>query len=101
MFIYDLIWKEPLRTLYLHGPNIAGYGFWANRLPEDICAELTSVSSAHWTKESALCHQLIEDHFESFHVGVTSLVYFVFLFWLTLSMICHFCFIRPIVNKLT
>lgn len=99
--IYELFWKTPLRILYLHGPSLAGYGFWANKQSADICSEITSVSATHWQLQPEMCSVLIDDHFESFHVGVTSLVYFSSLFLVTIASICHCFCIRPITNKLT
>ena len=64
-----------LRTLYLKGPSYLG--FWAGADSEDICADLTGVSSRTWRLNPAGCFEVIERRYQSFRVMVTFAIFCV------------------------
>lgn len=94
--LYNIIWREPLKILYFKGPAI--FGFWQNRDDIDICSDITTVTSLHWTYNPEICESIKEKHFESFHIGITSFFYISTLFLTTLFTLCHCCCIRPIIR---
>lgn len=66
--VYQNTILRMIAHLYLYGPQIAGFGFWQGKAPEDICAVLTNGSAAFWTEHSTECIRLITQHFYSWVV---------------------------------
>lgn len=97
-YVYELVWRRPLHVLYFGGPALMGYGFWANRAPTDICAELTGVTAPHWQQHPATCDALLMDHFDAFNVGVSSAAYFGLGAMFIVFGAIHMCCIRPLMN---
>lgn len=72
---------EPLAILYLHGPAMYGYGFWAGKEFPEICSALTGVSSGFWASHPDECTNLIRKRFDSFVIilFVSLYAYMIFL----------------------
>lgn len=91
---------HPLRTLYFHGPNIRGYGFWGGIADSDMCAQLTSVSSLMWDSQAAACRDLLERNFAAFYTAVLSALYAWLVFKLLQCLLFRYAYMRPIVAEL-
>lgn len=87
-----MIFITPLRELYFHGPWINGWGFWAGKDVEEICAYLNpTTSQMHWIRNIDDCNELVQRHFNTFLIGVKFVVYIVFLYkgFMALLMLFH------------
>ena len=73
-------------TLYFHGPQIGGIGFWEGLSLYEICARLTNVPELHWTLHSGECAGLIERKFNSFLIPCYFILYISML--ATLLRLC-------------
>ena len=93
--LYNFLWGNKLRNLYFGGPSLHNYGFWANKNPSDICAELTSVPADHWTENVVQCNSTLENHFRAFETGVNMVIYVSFGVVLVGMSLCHCMFVRP------
>jgi hypothetical protein len=82
MWIYDVLFVNPLRTLYLNGTTILG--FWNGQSPLQICAQVTQQSELFWQQHPHDCNVIVEQRFSAALSTVHILVYFAFL-WLTFS----------------
>lgn len=91
---------HPLRTLYFHGPNIRGYGFWGGIADSDMCAQLTSVSSLMWDSQAAACRDLLERNFAAFYTAVLSALYAWLAYKLLQCLLFRYAYMRPIVAEL-
>jgi len=78
--LFRVFIEDPLFELYINGPAFHGVGFWQGKPNEDICAELTSVSSSHWIKDSQECNDIIQRRFFSTVVVIYTAIYFTVLF---------------------
>ena len=68
--------RTPLHYLYLRGPALAGWGFWAGKRSADICADITHVPAHTWdTSMAPECAELVNRKFESFYVAVLMVGY--------------------------
>lgn len=59
--LYEATFVALARQLYLRGPSIHSFGFWAGRQPEDICSALTNVPASHWAAHTIQCETLISN----------------------------------------
>lgn len=94
-WIYEKTITNPLRILYFVGP------VWKNAPPDEICHSLTGVPSSWWaenTERQQACADLLERKFHSFDAGVMTTVYFTFLTFVLLQIMCTCCCIRPLVR---
>jgi len=90
---------HPLRRLYFEGPDVYGYGWWGGRAAPDICAQLTNVDAAFWTRNPDDCRTLLERKFVAFCLGMAAIMaagaaYLIVQFlgsWLWY----HLCVVRP------
>jgi hypothetical protein len=99
--VLDYIWRRPLKILYFGGPSLLGYGFWTGRNTEDICAELTQVTSTHWLQGGVEeCSRLLEHHFDAFYIGSNALIVFGGLLTVICMCLCHCFFVRPITRAI-
>jgi hypothetical protein len=74
----------PFAGLYLHGPPLLGG--WRGMDPVDICASLTSTSSARWHAQPEECYALVGEHFHSI-VSCLFCVVYLWLLW-TVVQLC-------------
>ena len=82
MWIYDVLFVNPLRTLYLNGTTILG--FWNGQSALQICAQVTHQSELFWQQHPQDCNVIVEQRFSAALSTVQILIYFTFL-WLTFS----------------
>ena len=88
---HDMLIRQPLKRLYIEGPNMNGWGFWENRAESDICAALTGTTSAHWEVATDVCSDLLLRKFEAWYVMmVTSMYVLVVLYCCQ----CVFAFVQ-------
>lgn len=87
--------------VYVHGPNIAGFGFWQGRSPEQVCASLTVSNEDFWRRNMDECHLIVSRHFASWVVLVEFMVYAVLLWKLYRLIVSwlHFWFEKPRARK--
>jgi hypothetical protein len=76
--------------VYVHGPNIAGFGFWQGQTPEQVCAHLTVSNEDFWRRNMDECHLIISRHFASWMVLLEFVVYAVLL-WKVLQGLMTGC----------
>jgi hypothetical protein len=94
---------EPLKTLYMNGPAIGGYGFWESLPPEEICATLTRVEASFWHKtlpSVAMCEQLIERKTDAFVIGTIAFVVCGTILLVVVQSTCRCIVVRPIVDAI-
>lgn len=97
VWVYEKTITNPLRILYFVGP------VWKNAPPDEICHSLTGVPSSWWSENSdhaMACQELLERRFHSFDAGVMTTVYFTFLTFVILQLLCTCCCIRPMAREL-
>jgi hypothetical protein len=88
--------RLPLERLYMLGPALSGWGFWAGKRLEDICSELTKVPAATWELMRHECEALVRRQFESFYVAVTFCLYAL----LTFQAVSYVWFRYTVMNPL-
>ena len=64
LLLPNLLLVQPFYNVYLHGPSWVG---WKSRPAADICAQLTQVEAAFWTKHPFECDDLIQKDFWSIY----------------------------------
>lgn len=97
-----LLWA-PLRTLYLMGPAVGGYGFWGGAQPADICNYLTGVSASKWMMDPVECDAIIDRRVSSFAVALLAAAYVWLLYALyqaAAAMWFRFVVVRPLAAEL-
>jgi hypothetical protein len=97
LWIYEKTITNPLRILYFVGP------VWKNAPPDEICHSLTGVPSAWWVENldrQQACADLLERKFSSFDASVMVTVYFTFLTFVVLQLLCTCCCIRPLARAI-
>ena len=97
LWIYEKTITNPLRILYFIGP------VWKNAPPDEICHSITGVPSVWWMENldrQQACADLLERKFHSFDAGVITCVYFTFLTFVVLQLLCTCCCIRPIARAI-
>lgn len=72
---YQILVINPLARLYMYGPAIFGWGFWAGQTIEDICAAKTNVPAQFWSDHPVECWMLIERQFNGFVIVIETLLY--------------------------
>jgi hypothetical protein len=83
--MYHHFFLRMVAKLYIHGPRLGGYGFWASKPAFAICAELHQNPSgeAFWTTNEAArleCYHIIELHFRSLVVTIEFIIQMFLLF---------------------
>ena len=87
MDLISMIFIHPLRDLYFQGPWVNGWGFWAGKDVEEICAYMNpTTSQMHWIRNINDCNELVERHFQTFLVGVKFVGYIVFLYKVCMAL---------------
>lgn len=69
---------HPLARLYLDGPTLLG--FWGGASADSICSRLTGVDANFWSLSDdgrEECEKVIQQHFNSWMVLASTIVYFV------------------------
>jgi hypothetical protein len=84
MWIYDVLFVNPLRTLYLNGTTILG--FWNGQSALQICAQVTHQSELFWQQHPDDCSVIVEQRFAAALSTVQILLYFTCM-WLTFSAV--------------
>ena len=74
--VYDLVWKQPLRELFMFGPQ--GW-FWAGASDSDMCYGMSTMPASFWLDNPEACQELISRNFETFHRATTTVAYFASL----------------------
>jgi hypothetical protein len=82
MWLYDTLFVNPLRTLYLNGTTMLG--FWNGQSALQICAQVTHQSELFWQQHPQDCSVIVEQRFSSALSTVQVLLYFTSL-WLAFS----------------
>jgi len=82
MWLYDTLFVNPLRTLYLNGTTMLG--FWNGQSALQICAQVTHQSELFWQQHPHDCSLIVEQRFSSALSTVQILLYFTSL-WLAFS----------------
>lgn len=82
MWLYDTLFVNPLRTLYLNGTTMLG--FWNGQSALQICAQVTHQSELFWQQHPHDCNLLVEQRFSSALSTAQILLYFASL-WLAFS----------------
>lgn len=83
---------KPLAWLYLEGPR--AWGFWGGATFPDICAQLTNTRAQFWEQSadaSAECVSIVQRHYWSYVVLVSSVSYAASLVWL-MRRCCDYAF---------
>ena len=78
-WVYERLLFAPVLALYIHGPTVAGIGFWSGREHADICVGLSSLPRHVFDADPALCHAIIQRQANSMLVTVSVCLYFWFL----------------------
>ena len=95
---HNVFIKNPLRTLYFHGPT--ALGFWGGAATHDICFSLTNTPSNFWEIHPLDCQQLCEQKFNAFSVAIIFIMYIVVGLRVLEAVTFHMCFTRPILTEL-
>ena len=77
--LHDTLVVRPLLRLYLMGPRLYGWGFWAGAPAIDICASLSNVPGDFWSDHPQECAMLITREFTATLVAFETFVYFLCL----------------------
>ena len=89
LYTHLIFW--PFFTLYLHGPRLAGYGFWAGKPAVDICSTITGAPSHLWVQNQDACMALLYREAEAILISLTVVLWFYFLInlWLFLQALLY------------
>ncbi len=96
VWLYNLLFVQPLVTLYLEGPSFNGYGFWGNQEPADVCSAMTNVPANFWLQNPNECMRTISKRSHSFMVMVRFGLYCLTLLMIVLSVFVRMCIVRPV-----
>jgi hypothetical protein len=89
---------KPLAWLYLDGPR--AWGFWGGTPLADICAQLTNTRSQFWStddKAMSECSSIVQRHYWSYVVLVSSIGYAAAIVWLS-RCLCRITCSKPLIN---
>lgn len=64
--IYQTLFVEPLKKIYLYGPSWNQVGFWAGKSVSQICAQITNHPDQFWAQHIIECDNMIDNKFASF-----------------------------------
>lgn len=64
-----------LLRLYLHGPSLWNFGFWASVSPLEICNRISTAAPEFWIARADACQDLIFARFHGFFLGWCALGY--------------------------
>jgi hypothetical protein len=80
-YIYGSVVTQPLRTLYMEGPALQGYGFWGGRDVGSICSQISSLQASFFEGEENMeaCSTMIQKNFNSFYIAIVSCMYFYYV----------------------
>ena len=95
LWVDHACFRMPLRMLYFDGPELGGYGFWGGRPPEDVCAEMSGLSSRAALLNPDGCTELLERRFAAFLLcaRLILLLYAVYKTWNVLTV--YYTVMRP------
>lgn len=86
---FKTVVQWPLRTLYLSGPWLGGYGFWNGRSPADICTILNRAPGSLWEREGfEICLRMVEDQTVAFVVGCNTTLACLLVLYLVVRFMC-------------
>lgn len=104
--VLGLLWNWiidfPLRTLYLNGPSILGYGWWEGLQDCDICAQMTGVGAEFWSQEDSqdICQKLIQRKVFAFEIGNIALISVVGCIAISTALYWRWFIVRPFTRDL-
>lgn len=98
--LYNNILYYPLRNLYLKGPMLYGYGFWGGKTIVNICSEITTVKSELWIKNLVECEEIIDNHVNSFILGVLWIFGIIAFYYIIGALWYKYMIINPVLHKI-
>ena len=92
----------PLRTLYLNGPSLLGYGWWEGVGEADLCSQITGVGAEFWDGEHSqdACGDLIERKVFAFEIGTLAITTLGMTILLGSTLYWRWCILRPLTQEL-
>jgi hypothetical protein len=103
--VWNVMFVDPLKRLYLFGPAIMHFGFWGGTPLPEICRQMVgSADTKYWSQAPEECKNLVDQKFYSFYVGVYSGIYvyclYKFFHWLIqqLKNGCYHLVRQPIIH---
>lgn len=84
--IYNKVFRDPIRVLYLSLPSIHGVGGWGGISKETICSVLTSVPESHWHVEQPECNSIINRRVDATIAVFGALAYITIILRVVLYM---------------
>lgn len=99
-FLHNVLFRQPLRTLYFEGPSINGFGFWAGLPVEDMCAVVSPGTSAlFWADHISQCHVILDRRFVAFLTAIQCLLYFFCFYRVVYWYSIRFFLINPVMRQ--
>ena len=99
-YVPELLFVQPLRTLYFKGPRLMGWGGWEGILLEDICSQLTTVPASIWRDQLSNCQDLVERKFQTFLVTISILSYCFVLYKVVAYLWFRYFVVAPILAEI-
>lgn len=97
LWLYEKTITNPLRVLYFTG------FVWGNMPSDEICHSITGVPAVWWSENPEhmmTCNDLLERKFHSWDASVMTCIYFTFLTFIVLQLMCTCFCIKPIVRAI-
>ena len=100
-WLYRHMIFAPFLALYVHGPRLAGYGFWSGRDQADICAAITTLPGHVFSADPLLCEEVIRREAHSLIVtcGCVAYFYSVLCLLLCVQNVVHACVRRAVLGR--
>jgi hypothetical protein len=96
--INGLLLINPVKNVYLKGPKILG--LWGGDELHDICARLSGGESSFWSRNISECKGIINKHFESYYVFISTILYLMVLYKFIYFVWWRYFIIKPIMNQI-
>lgn len=93
---FDRLLFAPFLALYVHGPALAGVGFWSGRDQADICATITTLPRHVFTADPMLCETIIHREARALLVTVSVCLYFWSVLW---TLLCVQSLVHALVRR--
>lgn len=88
------VWRYPIGVLILHGPR--WFGGFAGATLVDICAELTSMPSSYWERNSHACALYVKKRVRSYILAFESFLQILVIAMVALCLLA-WCFCVSII----
>jgi hypothetical protein len=100
--LYHHIVYHPLKELYLKGPNLAGYGFWAGEEYHLICSKITNTPGLNtvFIENPGICEDIIEKRFYSFLLAIQWIIGMYCVYSVIWIYIHRVVFINPFLQSI-